>query len=167
MEQREAALLQRALCYEEGHPRRTQHILKVYALVALLAEQEHLAGEQRRVLGAAAILHDIAIRFCKEHCAGDAGQANQRRYAPALVEQFLKKAGYPETDVPAVVELVQHHHDYDRQDPLLQLLVEADLLVNCYESKPDAAARDSIEKFFRTRAGIELFRAYRKTADFQ
>ena len=42
MEHREAVLLQNALCYEEGHPRRTQHILKEYALAALLAEQGNL-----------------------------------------------------------------------------------------------------------------------------
>ena len=165
MEHREAVLLQNALCYEEGHSRRTQHILKVYALAALLAEQENLPREQRRVLGAAAILHDIAIRYCKEHCGGDACQENQQRWAPVLVRQFLQEAGYPDSDAPEVVDLVQHHHEYTRPKPLLQLLVEADLLVNCYETQPDASARRSIEGRFHTRTGIELFRAYKKTAD--
>ena len=126
MEHREAVLLQNALCYEEGHPRRTQHILKVYALAALLAEQGNLPREQRRVLGAAAILHDIAIRYCKERCGGDASRENQRRWAPVLVQKVLQEAGYPDSDVPAVEELVQHHHEYTRWKLLLQFLVEAD-----------------------------------------
>lgn len=68
----ETELLYRALCYEEGHPRRTQHILKVYALARLLGAQENLSDEERQVLQAAAILHDIAIGYCKAHCGGDA-----------------------------------------------------------------------------------------------
>ena len=123
MEHREAVLLQNALCYEEGHPRRTQHILKVYALATLLAEPENLPREQRQVLGAAALLRDNAIRYCKERCGGDASRENQRRWAPVLVQ---KEAGYPDSDVPEVVDLVQHHHVYTRPKPLLQLLVEAD-----------------------------------------
>lgn len=67
MQGNESTLLFRALCYEQGHVRRTQHILKVYALAKLLGEAEGLDDEQRQLLQAAAILHDIPIRFCKEH----------------------------------------------------------------------------------------------------
>ena len=42
MEDREAALLFSALCYEQGHARRTQHILKVYALAQMLARRAAL-----------------------------------------------------------------------------------------------------------------------------
>lgn len=72
MQGNESTLLFRALCYEQGHERRTQHILKVYALAKLLGEAEGLDDEQRQLLQAAAILHDIPIRFCKEHYSGDA-----------------------------------------------------------------------------------------------
>ena len=63
----EPNLLRRVLCYEQGHVRRTQHILKVFALAKLFGEQEKLSVEEQQILQAAAILHDIAIKYCKEH----------------------------------------------------------------------------------------------------
>lgn len=84
----EAQLLYRALCYEAGHSRRTQHILKVFALSKLLGETEKLSVEEQQILQAAAILHDIAIKYCKEHFDGDASQARQKQEAPHLVSQL-------------------------------------------------------------------------------
>ena len=58
----EANLLYSVLLYEEGHVRRTQHILKVYSLSKLLGERENIPEEEQTILQAAAILHDIAIK---------------------------------------------------------------------------------------------------------
>lgn len=158
MSHQESQLLYQALLYEQGHPRRTQHILKVYALVKLLGEQDGRSEEERTILQAAAILHDIAIRYCKEHHGGDARQELQQKEAPALVRQFLEQAQYPTSLYAPVLELVLHHHDYQApRGPLLQLLMEADLIVNCYESVPDAAERARMQPLFRTTAGKELF----------
>lgn len=162
MYENEQTLLFQALLYEQGHPRRTQHILKVYALAALLGEREKLGEEGRRILNAAAILHDIPIRYCKLHCQGDAGQENQRRAAPKLVEEFLTQAGYPPEDVPPVLELVLRHHDYSApHGGLLGLLIEADAIVNCYETDPAPRQLEIWEKLFQSPAGKELFAAYR------
>lgn len=43
----EAYLLYNVLCYEDGHSRRTQHILKVYALAKLLGEREKISVEEQ------------------------------------------------------------------------------------------------------------------------
>lgn len=153
----ESHLLHSALCYEEGHPRRTQHILKVYALARLLGEQENLSVEEQQILQAAAILHDIAIKHCKEHYNGDASQDNQKQAAPLLVTRFLEEAGYLPSDIPAVIDLVLHHHDYDApKSRLLQLLMEADLIVNCYEERPDGEKAERIRLLFQTDRGKEL-----------
>ena len=48
MRNHESELLYHALCYEEGHPRRTQHILKVYTLAKLLGEKEALSKKTDR-----------------------------------------------------------------------------------------------------------------------
>lgn len=162
MYENEQTLLLQALLYEQGHPRRTQHILKVYALARLLGEREKLGEEERRILNAAAILHDIPIRYCKLHCQGDAGQENQRRAAPKLVEEFLSRAGYREEDMPRVLELVLGHHDYSvPHGGLLGLLIEADLIVNCYETDPAPRQLEAWEKLFQSPAGKKLFAAYR------
>lgn len=161
MDDQEQSLLLDALLYEQGHPRRTQHILKVYALARLLGEEEKMGKEERTVLNAAAILHDIPIRYCKIHCQGDAGQENQRKAAPRLVEEFLTRAGYPAQDVPQVVELVKRHHDYSgSQGGLLGLLIEADLIVNCYETDPAPEQMEVWKGLFRSEAGKALLDAY-------
>lgn len=158
MVERESELLYCALCYEQGHPRRTQHILKVYALARLLGVRAGLSEEEREILQAAAILHDIAIKYCKEHGTGDASQRNQQQAAPHLVQDFLARAGYPAAYTPRILELVLRHHDYtDREDPLLRLLIEADLIVNCYESRPGDADLDKLQPLFHSAAGQTLF----------
>lgn len=154
----EAALLKDALCYEQGHPRRTQHILKVYALVKLLGECADLPSEQQQILQAAAILHDIAIKYCKEHCGGNACQENQRKAAPSLVRDFLHRAHYPDEWEAHILQLVLDHHCYDeREDPLLQLLIEADLMVNCWEQPPTPQKLQDMQQLFVSKAGKQLF----------
>ena len=161
-EDREAALLCHALTYEAGHPRRTQHILKVLALARLLGQAEGLDDDEGRILRAAAIVHDLPIRFCKARYDGDASQLRQQREAPALVERFLLEAGYPPSLVAPVLELVLRHHDYETpRTKLLQLLMEADGLVNCYEAPPSERQRETLELLFQTGTGRRLFDAWK------
>ena len=127
----ETQLLYSVLCYEEGHCRRTQHIFKVYALAKLFGEQEKISVEDQQILQAAAILHDVAIKYCKEHYNGDASQNNQKQVVSILVTRFLESANYLPSYVPKIIELVNCYHDYDKpKNKLLQLLMEADLIVN-------------------------------------
>ena len=100
MHDKEQTLLLQALLYEQGHPRRTQHILKVYALARLLGEEEGLPMEEQRVLNAAAILHAIPLRYCTPPCQGAAGQENPPPAAPTLVAALFPHARYPPHDIP-------------------------------------------------------------------
>lgn len=153
----EAYLLYNVLCYEDGHSRHTQHILKVYALAKLLGEREKISVEEQQILQAAAILHDIAIKYCKEHYNGDASQDKQKQVAPFLEKRFLKAANYLPSYVPKIIELVNCHHDYDKpKSRLLQLLIEADLIVNCYENRPDHENMKLIKEIFQTKGGTKL-----------
>ena len=61
----ETRLLIDALLFENGHLRRTQHILKVYALTKAIGQAQRLSAQEQRIVQAAAILHDIAIGPCK------------------------------------------------------------------------------------------------------
>lgn len=162
MNNNETYLLYSALCYEEGHSRRTQHILKVYALAKLLGEWEKISEKEQQILQAAAILHDIAIKYCKENYNGDASQENQKKEAPRLVKKFLEEANYAPEYIPQIIDLVLKHHDYDTpRDKLLQLLMEADLIINCYESHPDRSKMAQIQDVFQTSAGKELLKKYK------
>ncbi len=157
----ETELLQAALRYEQGHCRRTQHILKVYALAKLLGEQENLSLEAQQILRAAAILHDIAIKYCKERYNGDASQERQKLEAPGLVRRFLLQANYSPALIPQITELVEKHHDYSSpRNQTLQILMEADLIINCYETCPDSKKIAEIEAVFETPFGKELLALY-------
>lgn len=161
----ETKLLYSVLCFEEGHSRRTQHILKVYALAKLFGEQERLSGEEKRILQAAAILHDIAIKPCKERYDGDASQENQKKEAPRLVREFLTAADYLPDDIPKITGLVLRHHDYHgEKTKLLQLLIEADLIVNCYEEELTSERAEAVRTVFRTANGKRLLELCLKEA---
>ena len=131
----EAKLLYDALLYENGHLRRTQHILKVYSL---------------------AILHDIAIKFCKEKY-DDGCPANQRKEAPALARKFLTACGYAEEDLPRITKMIVLHHCYDKIDGKdLQLLVEADLIAGCTEEDDPSAHAKAVRRLFKSSSGLAL-----------
>ena len=154
---RENRLLALALTYEQGHSRRSRHILSVLRLTQLIADGEEVKGEEREALLAAAILHDIPIRYCKE-AYGDACQENQRREAVRMVPEFLQKAGYPPQTAQQVLPLVLDHHCYEKKPgPLLQILMEADLLVNLLEGEP--VSPKFARGFFKTQEGKGLLEA--------
>ena len=152
----ENRLLTLALGYEQGHSRRSRHILSVLRLTQLIADGEGTQGEEQEALLAAAILHDIPIR-CKE-TYGDASQENQRREAVRMVPEFLQKAGYPSQAAQQVLPLVLGHHCYEETPgPLLQILMEADLLVNLLEGEPVSPI--FAKGFFKTETGRGLLEA--------
>lgn len=154
----EAMLLKEALLYEEGHPRRTQHILKVYGLAKLFGEMEDLPENERMILNAAAILHDIPIKYCKLNYGGDACQENQQKEAPQLVKKFLSQSGYKDLYFQPVLKLILNHHNYNRpEEKLLQLLIEADLIINCYESSITKEKAKALKKIFKTELGRKMF----------
>lgn len=74
-----------------------------------------------------------------------------------LAARFLEAANYLPSYVPKIIDLVLCHHDYDKpKSKLLQLLIEADLIVNCYERQPDYKKVEYIKGIFKTDAGKEL-----------
>lgn len=153
---KELKLLEMALIFEQGHPRRTQHILKVHDLTRLLAIDSNVSQEELDIVLAAAILHDIGIGPAKDRF-NDACQKNQQSIAKTIVPEFLRNCGYSETMISPVLSLVLHHHDYSHIDSfLLQILIEADLLVNLYESESAL----SIEHLFKTELGKKLYSTF-------
>ena len=158
----EAKLLYDALLYEDGHLRRTQHILKVYGLAKMLGALENLPVHEQENLHAAAILHDIAIKFCKEKY-GDGCPANQRREAPALARKFLLACGYAEEDLPRIIEIIVLHHCYDKIDGKdLQLLIEADLIAGCTEEADPSTHAKAVQRLFKTSSGLALLDTFIK-----
>lgn len=98
----------------------------------------------------------LPSNYCKEHYHEDASQEKQTEEAPRLVRSFLSEANYPPPYVPRIIELVERHHDYDcPRDPALHLLIEADLIVNCYENDPSSEEMLQIQAAFQSPLGEE------------
>ena len=140
--------------------RLSEHALKAYAYAQGIGAGEGLPETELFILSAAAILHDIGIpRAIKLH--GSAKGEFQEKEGALLVPEILEQAGIY-TITERVAWLVGHHHSYEfaGQDILLQILMEADYLVNFAEgNRPVDTIREVRENFFKTETGKEYIAA--------
>lgn len=146
--------------YFSGDPKRIQHFIKVHSLAALIGRAEGLPENAQEILEAAAVVHDIGIKPA-EALYGSCGGKLQEQLGPPEAEKLLLKAGYSQQATQRACYLVSRHHTYTDIDGAdLQILIEADFLVNLYE---DACSRDAVEsaltKIFATETGKALCRA--------
>lgn len=149
-------ILHRMIEFESGCPGRMQHFLKVFEFSKIIADAEGIKGEERTILEAAALMHDIGIRPCEEkygYCTGKM----QEEEGPAYAREMLKDIGN-EALTERVSWLIAHHHTYDEFEGMdYRILIEADYLVNAYENN---AQKDSIlmmrNRIFRTEMGKYL-----------
>lgn len=145
--------------FDAGDPALIQHFTKVHAYACLIADGENLDACTREILEAAAIVHDIAIPLCREKYGTDAGHL-QEKESPALIERFFEGINFETDFVSRVSWLVAHHHTYNPIDGIdHQILVEADFLVNAYESShSQEAKRNTLKNVFRTETGTKIYR---------
>ncbi len=148
----------RAIHYDEGDPKRIQHLIKVHYFARLIGMCEQVAPEVLFILEAAAIGHDIGIPVCEKKYGACDGK-HQELEGPAVAKKILSEAGgFTSEQMERVCWLVGHHHTYhDIKDMDHQILVEADFLVNIYEDNlPTEAVRKVKQTIFKTKAGIDL-----------
>ena len=134
--------------------RLSEHAVKAYAYASSIGAGENLSEHEHFILCAAAILHDIGIPNAIKLHGSSKGEFQEKEGA-LLVPSMLEKAGMPGiTD--RVSWLVGHHHQESlaHTDLLIQILMEADHLVNLAEgSHPKEKAEDIRDSFFRTETG--------------
>lgn len=145
--------------YFAGDAKRIQHFLKVHELAGLIAAVEGLDEKTRLTVEAAAVVHDVGIKI-GEKLYGVCTGKQQEQLGPPMAKRMLADAGFPEDVTERACYLVGHHHTYENIDGVdLQILIEADFLVNLYE---DGVPRDGViaafESIFRTNTGILLCR---------
>lgn len=144
--------------FNAGDPKRIQHFIKVYEFAHVIAVQEGLEEETRRILDIASIMHDIGIRPSEEKYGCCNGKL-QEKEGPAYARDML--AEFPEVtanETERVCYLIAHHHTYENVDGLdYRILLEADFLVNAME---DDLKKEAIVNFrnkvFETRTGKHL-----------
>ena len=130
------------------------HTLKVLGYAQGIAAGEGLEGAEREALEYAALFHDVGIPEGLRTEGSAAGPVQERLGAP-----IARRLAAPYVSSREVLErveyLVGHHHSLEiRGQCDLQVLFEADFLVNFYEDAlgPDAI-RSALDKIFRTKSG--------------
>ncbi len=145
--------------YNCGDPERIHHALKVYAFSKAIGEEEGLSPETQEILEVAAVLHDIGIHE-SERKYGSADGVYQQIEGPSIAKKMLEKLGAASELIERVCFLIAHHHTYAGVEGIdYRILIEADFLVNVYETPSMQRSADVILKNnFETEAGRRYFR---------
>lgn len=145
------------VAFDKGDPKRVQHFTKVYAYAHLIGMVEGLGEKELEILDLAALVHDIGIIPAEKKYGYNNGKL-QEEMGPEYARKLLAEAGVEEAAIQRVEFLVGHHHTYKGVEGLdWQILLEADFLVNAYESElTKAAIEEGVKRFFRTKTGISL-----------
>lgn len=146
-----------AVQYDTGDAKRIAHLLKVWGFAREIAHGEGVDSATMEIVEASAILHDIGIRNA-EKIHGSNGGKYQEIEGPAVARELLAPFGVSEDFTKRVEYIIAHHHHYEEtKDIALQILLEADFLVNSYEdSVSETGIRSFREKVFRTKTGRKL-----------
>lgn len=140
--------------------KRVEHTLKVFAYGQGIGGGEGITDEERIILDAAALLHDVGIPpALRLH--GSAAGPHQEREGALVAPELLEKAGLPARIHERVAWLVGHHHTEELAagDRVLQILMEADYLVNLAEGNlPGLEPREVLDSFFKTETGKAYLR---------
>ncbi|MGN1101275.1 MAG: HD domain-containing protein [Huintestinicola sp.] len=150
-------IIDSAVSYDRGDPKRINHFMKVYAYAHLIGMREGLEQREQEILEAAAVLHDIGIHNA-EMLHGSSDGKFQELEGPAIAADILSALGADKDFIHSVCNMVGRHHTYNGIDSLgLQILIESDFLVNIYEDDMSDSAVSSVKnKVFRTAEGIKL-----------
>lgn len=146
--------------YNAGDPGLIHHALKVYAFSKAIGEEEGLSKAQQEILETAAVLHDIGIRESLRKY-GNSDGTHQQIEGPPIAKEMLQRLGAEEALIDRVCFLIAHHHVYTGVEGIdYRILIEADFLVNVYETPSMQKSADEILKNnFETEAGSRYFKA--------
>lgn len=145
--------------YYHGDPKRIQHFIKVREFARLIAAEENIDEKTRFVIEAAGLVHDIGIRSA-ERVYGECGGKLQEKLGPPLARGMMAELGFSTEVIDRVCYLIAHHHTYTDIDGIdLQILIEADFLVNlCEDSVSKEGVSSAYASYFKTQSGKMLCR---------
>ena len=152
-------LTEKMIGYFSGDPKRIQHFIKVHAFSRYIGLREQLPEHELFVLECAALVHDIGIKPAEAQY-GECGGKLQERLGPPEAEKILTGLGFAARDIERICCMIAHHHTYDVIEGRdLQILIEADIIVNLFEDGASmSAVTAAYRKIFRTESGKALLR---------
>lgn len=135
--------------------RRIDHARKVLGFAERITGRE---GGNRRVITAAAILHDIGILECERKHGSTAG-SHQELEGPPIARRILGELKFPQDAIDDVCAIIAHHHNGRLKSQEFDTVWDADWLVNLPEEH-DLSDKTSttglIDRIFRTQTGHDL-----------
>lgn len=136
-----------------------EHAMKVYVYASMIGDLEGLKGDRLRGLRAAAILNDIVLPACLDR-EGAWNKDLQKNLGEPMVREVLHRLGY-DRYADHVAYLVGHSHNYfeEMDDHLdLQILIEANFLVNLAEGRCAEKPEEVYNRYFATKTGRALMK---------
>ncbi|MBR6322058.1 MAG: HD domain-containing protein [Lachnospiraceae bacterium] len=154
-----AEIMRAMIARADGNLHDIAHFVKVWAYARTIGGLEGLDEETQYLTEVSAIVHDIAVPFCRAKYGSTDGKLQEKESAP-LVREFLTDCGCSEELISRVSLLVSNHHTYD---PVLgidhRILLEADYIVNAEENHFSREnVRNACMQFFRTEAGTGILK---------
>ena len=152
-------LINAAIEYDRGDPKRIQHFIKVHSFAKLIGSSEKLSCDDMKTLEAAAILHDIGIHEGERLYGRNDGEI-QQKLGPDIAKRIMEAVGGYDDVKERVMYLIAHHHTYTGIDGTdLQILIESDLIVNLYEDDASInAVKSAYDRIFVTESGKRVLR---------
>lgn len=146
--------LVKMILYNSPDVKRINHALKVYGYAKAIGAGEGLSDGDLAVLEGAAIFHDIGIHEAERKYQSAAGPY-QEELGPSIAAPMLLESGFTQVETEEIKYLIGHHHTYNiKGNILLQLLIEADFIVNIEEDKVNQAGiKNAKEKIFQSATG--------------
>ena len=143
--------------YYRGDTALIRHFIQVHDLASVIGTSEGLDEDTQFVLETAAILHDIGIKKSVEKY-GSYTWKTQEEEGPAEAEAMMREVGgCTGEQIERVKYLIAHHHTYNDIDGAdYQILLEADFLVNLFESRNKEKYKALASKVFKTATGLSL-----------
>lgn len=146
-----------AIEYDKGDPRRIQHFIKVHSFASAIIYAENIDPKTAEIIETAAVLHDIGIHECERKYGSCSGKYQETEGVP-IARDILLSLGAEPALIERVCYLIAHHHTYadiDSED--LQILIEADFLVNIYEDNMSTdTVKSVVDNVFKTKTGKRL-----------
>lgn len=148
----QSLLLQEMIKYYTKEPAVVRHILKAHSLSILISDLEGMNEDDQQIIGAASILHEMAL---------DSSQAEEDPLAapvPDMARAILAKLGYDPQLADRICFLASNKWQAaDSDDPMLQILLESCRLAEFHDSPvTNEIIRELYNRDFRTSTGKAL-----------
>ena len=152
-----SAIMGDMIRYFQGDVKRINHALKVYCFASLISQESDTDKRKHQIICIAALLHDIGIKEAERKYHSSSGK-HQEREGPPVAREIMASYNLDEEELTRICFIIGNHHSYSKIDDIdLQILVEADFIVNIFE---DSQSKEYVlnvrEKIFKTKSGIQL-----------